>query len=155
PTGTPVPLVAPGTWQIDPLWCTSSQLEMTAGVPDAALGSRGMPITAQNVSDAACVVESYPDIAFSTTLGNAIDVRINHGGAMLGDDPGVTRIELEPGASVVASITWSAMPTAGLDAAGWLYVAGYHGAERQMLLVETDITGGDVSVTAWGVPAGE
>ena len=151
PTGTPVPLVAPGDWQVDPLWCTSGQLAMTAGMPDAAAGSRGMVIRAQNVSDAPCVVESYPDVAFSNAVSSAIDVEVDHGGGMLGDDPGVTRIELQPGAEVVATLTWSAMPRG--DAAGWLYVAGYHGAERQMVQVETDITGGTVSVTAWGLPA--
>ncbi|MET0914852.1 MAG: DUF4232 domain-containing protein [Jiangellaceae bacterium] len=151
PTGTPVPLVAPGDWQVDPLWCTSGQLAMTAGMPDAAAGSRGMVIHAQNVSDAACVVESYPDVAFSNAVTSAIEVEVDHGGGMLGSDPGVTRIELQPGAEVVATLTWSAMPRG--DAAGWLYVAGYHGAERQMVQVETDITGGTVSVTAWGLPA--
>lgn len=151
PTGTPVPLVAPGDWQIDPLWCTSGQLAMSAGMPDAAAGSRGMVIHAQNVSDAACVIESYPDVAFSNSVTSAIDVSVDHGGGMLGGDPGVTRIELQPGAEVVATLTWSAMPRG--DAAGWVYVAGYHGAERQMVQVETDITGGTVSVTAWGLPA--
>jgi hypothetical protein len=38
--GTPVPQLGPGNWQIDPLWCASGQLEMTAREPDAALGSR-------------------------------------------------------------------------------------------------------------------
>jgi hypothetical protein len=46
------------------------------------------------------------------------------------------------------------LPTAGLDAAGWLYVAAHTGAERQMVQIDTDITGGTVSVTAWGVPTG-
>ena len=153
PTGTPVPLVAPGDWQPDPLWCTSGQLEMTAGVPDAALGSRGLVMHARNVSDAACVVESYPDVAFADEFSSAIDVNVDHGGGMLSEDPGVTRIELQPGAEVISALTWSAMPTQGLNAAGWLYIAAFHGAERQQMVVETDITGGTVSVTAWGLPA--
>jgi hypothetical protein len=154
PTGTPVPQVAPGDWQVDPLWCTTGQLEMTAGEPDAALGSRALVMRAQNVSDAACIVESYPDVAFADEFSNALDVAVDHGGTMLSDDPGVSRIEVQPGASVVATLAWSAMPTQGLDAAGWLHIASHHGAERQMVLVDTDITGGTVSVTAWDVPTG-
>lgn len=153
PTGTPVPGLAPGDWQIDPLWCTSAQLQMTAGQTDAALGSRGLVITAQNVSDAPCIVESYPDVAFADEYSNALDVTVDHGGAMLSDDAGVTRIEVLPGASVVASLGWKAMATAGQETAGWLHVAAYHGAERQMAVIETDITaGGTVSVTAWALP---
>lgn len=151
PTGPPVPIVAPGDWQVDPLWCTSGQLAMTAGVPDAALGSRGMLIHAQNVGDAACVVESYPDVAFSNILSGALDVSVDHGGGMLGEDPGVSRIELQPGATVVSTLTWKAMPR-GITAS-WLYLAGYSGAERQAVQVETDISGGTVAVTAWGLPA--
>lgn len=154
PTGTPVPAVAPGDWQPDPLWCTSGQLEMSAGVPDAALGSRALLMRAENVSDAACIVEGYPDVAFADEFSSALDVAVDHGGGMLSDDPGVARIEVLPGAAVVSTLGWSAMPTAGQDAAGWLHVASHHGAQRQMILVETDITGGTVSVTAWA-PAGE
>ncbi|WP_354496459.1 DUF4232 domain-containing protein [Mycetocola sp. 2940] len=153
PTGTPVPPVAPGDWQADPLWCTSGQLEMSAGVPDAALGSRALVLRAENVSDAACIVEGYPDVAFADEFSSALDVAVDHGGSMLSDDPGVTRIDVQPGAAVVSTLGWAAMPTAGQDAAGWLHVASHHGAERQMIVVETDITGGTVSVTAWAPPA--
>ncbi|GHD43817.1 DUF4232 domain-containing protein [Mycetocola manganoxydans] len=154
PVGTPVPQVAPGEWQIDPRWCTSGQLEMTAGEPDAALGSRALVIRATNVSDAPCIVESYPDVAFADEYSNALDVSVDHGGAMLSDDPGVTRIEVQPGASVVSTLAWSAMPTQGLDAAGWLHVASHHGAKRQMVHIDTDITGGTVTVTAWALLIG-
>lgn len=110
PTGTPVPAVAPGEWQVDPRWCTSGQLELTAGPADAALGSRVMPVHAANVSDAACVLESYPDVAFSDPLTAALDVAVDHGGRMGSE-------------------------------------------ERQMVQVDTDITGGTVSVTAWELRA--
>jgi hypothetical protein len=152
PTGTPVPGVAPGEWQADPLWCTSGQLEMTAGTADAATGHRALVMRATNVSDAACIMEGYPDVAFADVYSNALSVEVDHGGTMLGADAGVTRIEVEPGASVVSTLGWDAMPTAGLETAGWLHLAAYHGAERQMVVVETDITGGTVSVTAWAAP---
>ncbi|GGE95024.1 DUF4232 domain-containing protein [Mycetocola zhadangensis] len=155
PTGTPVPGVAPGEWQADPLWCTAGQLEMTAGTPDAATGHRALVMRATNVSDAACILEGYPDVAFADVYSNALDVSVDHGGTMLGSDPGVTRIEVEPGAAVVSTLGWSAMPTAGLETAGWLHLAAYAGAQRQMVTVETDITGGSVSVTAWATPPTE
>lgn len=152
PTGTPVPEVAPGDWQIDPLWCTSGQLEFSVGGADAAAGHRRIVITATNVSDASCVLDGYPDVAFSEPLGNAIEVGVDHGGTMMGADPGVARIDLAPGAQVVSIVGWGAMSTAGSTGAGWVFVAAYPGAIRQQLQVDTDIVGGRVSVTAWGAP---
>lgn len=73
---------------------------------------------------------------------------------MLSDDPGVTRIEVQLEASVVSTLAWSAMTTQGLDAAGRLHVASHRGAERQTVLIDTDITGGSVTVTAWALPRG-
>ncbi|MPV35576.1 DUF4232 domain-containing protein [Georgenia subflava] len=154
PTGTPVPPVALGEWQIDPLWCTTGQLEFAASPVEPALGSRAMTVTATNVSDAACVLESYPDIAFSDPVTSALDVRIDHGGTMLNDDAGPVRIEIAPGSHARTTLGWGAMSTAGREGAGWLHIAAYHGAERQMVQVDTDITGGAVTVTAWQLRAG-
>ncbi len=149
PTGTPVPAVAPGEWQVDPRWCTSGQLEFTAGVVDAALGARVLPVYATNVSDAACVLESYPDVAFSDPVTSALDVGVEHGGGMGSEDPGVHRIEVPPGGEATTLLEWRAPAASAADPAGWLHVAAYHGAERQMVRVDTDITGGSVAVTAW------
>lgn len=151
PTGEPVPEVAPGDWHVDPLWCTVNQLELSAGAPDAAAGSRAMHITAANVSQAPCVLEGYPDVAFSDPVTSALDVRVEHGSAMSADDVGAVRLELAPGAIAEATIAWRAMSTAESDRepAGWLHVAPYHGGLRQMLQVDTDIVGGEIVVTAW------
>jgi hypothetical protein len=153
PTGEPVPEVAPGDWQIDPLWCTDNQLEFSASPPDSAAGSRAMTVTAANVSQAPCVLEGYPDLAFSDPMTTALDVRVEHGSAMGADDVGPVRLELAPGATAKATIAWRAMATAESDRepAGWLHLAPYHGGIRQMMQIETDIIGGDVIVTAWRV----
>lgn len=149
PTATPVPEVAPGEWQVDPLWCTDNQLEFAASEPDAAAGSRGMRVVATNVSGATCVLEGYPDVAFSDPVTSALDVRVEHGSAMGGDDAGPVRIELASGDSATATIAWRAMAASDQEPAGWLHLAPYHGGIRQMLQVETDITGGEVVVGAW------
>ena len=149
PTATPVPEVAPGAWQVDPLWCTDNQLEFAASEPDAAAGSRGMRVVATNVSGATCVLDGYPDVAFSDPVTSALDVRIEHGSAMGGDDAGPVRLELAAGDSATATIAWRAMAASDQDPAGWLHLAPYHGGIRQMLQVETDITGGEVIVGAW------
>lgn len=151
PTGEPVPEVAPGDWQIDPLWCTDNQLEFSASSPDSAAGSRAMTVRAANASQAPCVLEGYPDLAFSDPVTTALDVRVEHGSAMGADDVGSVRIELAPGAVAEATIAWRAMSTAESDRepAGWLHLAPYHGGIRQMMQIETDIIGGEVIVTAW------
>jgi hypothetical protein len=143
--------VAPGDWQIDPLWCTDNQLVFGASAPDAAAGSRAMRVTATNVDQAPCVLEGYPDLAFSDPVTSALDVHVEHGSAMGADDAGVVRLELIPGAIAEATIAWRAMSTAESDRepAGWLHVGPYHGGIRQMVQVDTDIIGGEVVITAW------
>lgn len=110
-----------------------------------------MSVTAANVSQAPCVLEGYPDLAFSDPVTTALDVRVEHGSAMGADDVGPVRLELAPGATAKATIAWRAMATAESDRepAGWLHLAPYHGGIRQMMQIETDIIGGDVIVTAW------
>lgn len=154
PSVEPVPLVAPGDWTIDPAWCTPGQLEFTASVPDAFAGNRGMVVTATNVSGAPCVLESYPDVAFSDILENPLEVSVEHGTSMAAADAGIVRIEVAANSSARFTLGWGAMPTQGLEAAGWLWVAPYVGAERQLVQVDTDITGGEVTTTAWQAPIG-
>lgn len=153
PTGTPVPEVAPGDWQVDPLWCTSGQLELTAGPVDAALGVRAMPVYATNVADAACVLEGYPDVAFGATLTGAVDVEVDFGGDTVVEDPGVHRVELAPGERAVTVLGWRTPAASSVEPADWLHVARFHGARREMVEGDTDITGGTVSVTAWELAA--
>ncbi|SDS64666.1 DUF4232 domain-containing protein [Microterricola viridarii] len=149
PTGTPVPEIAPGEWQLDPEWCTENQLSLAASEPDAAAGSRGMSVVATNVSQAPCVLDGYPDVAFSDQETGLVDVRIQHGSSMGGTDVGPVRLLLGPEEQAVASIAWRAMPTDGLATADWLHLAPYHGGLREMLAFCSDVTGGEVVVGAW------
>ncbi|WP_423919624.1 DUF4232 domain-containing protein [Frigoribacterium sp. 2-23] len=157
PTVTPLPLVAPGYHDIDPLWCTSGQLTFSAGQAQAALGSRALVLTATNVSDASCVLDGCPDLAFSDILQNPLDVTVDHGGGMLADDAGPQAIDVPAGGTAQITLTWRAAGSGGVEPAGFAYVAAYAGAERQLVEVDTDISGGRVSTTAWalsGTPTG-
>lgn len=153
PTGVPVPEIAPGQWQLDPEWCTENQLRLAASDPDSAAGSRAMSVTATNISQAPCVLDGYPDTAFSDQNTGLIEVRVQHGASMGGTDVGPVRLLLAPGESAVASIAWRAMPTDGLDTADWLHLAPYHGGLREMLPLRSDVSGGEVVVGAWRIGA--
>ncbi|MRG60857.1 DUF4232 domain-containing protein [Agromyces sp. CFH 90414] len=150
PIGVPIPEIAPGDWQVDPSWCTENQLDFSASRPDAAAGHRGMRITATNTSTAPCVIEGYPDLAFSDPVTNGFETRVLHGGGMLAEpDAGPVRLDVAPGASVVADLSWRAPARSDRDPAGFVHVAAYPGAVRQFVQVDTDITGGELEVTAW------
>ncbi|GAA1520470.1 hypothetical protein BJ978_003198 [Agromyces terreus] len=149
PTGTPAPDVAPGDWTVDPTWCTENQLEFTASEPDSAAGTRGMRVTAVNVSSAPCVLDGYPDLAFSAITTGAVDVRVLHGGGLAEPDAGPVELTVEPGSGVEAELSWRAPAASDLEPADFVLVAPYAGAVRTYVPARTDITGGDVEVTAW------
>lgn len=150
PVGIPIPDIAPGDWQIDPAWCTENQLAFTASQPDAALGKRFMRITATNSSTATCVLEGYADLAFSDPVTNGFETRVLHGAAVIDQpDAGPVPIELSPGAAAVADLTWRAPAHSDRDPAGWMHIAAYPGAVRQFVEVDTDITGGELELSAW------
>ncbi|GAA1820806.1 DUF4232 domain-containing protein [Agromyces neolithicus] len=154
PVGVPIPEVAPGEWQIDPTWCTENQLAFTASTPDGAAGHRGMRITATNTSNAPCVVEGYPDLAFSDPVTNGFETSILHGDGMLTEpDAGPVRLDVAPGASVEADLSWNTLAHSDRDPAGFMHIAAYPGAVRQFVQVDTDITGGELEVTAWRAAA--
>ncbi|QEO15381.1 DUF4232 domain-containing protein [Agromyces intestinalis] len=154
--GIAIPEVAPGDWRIDPTWCTENQLVFTAAHPDAATGHRGMRVTATNVSTAPCTIDGYPDLAFSDPVTNGFEVRVLHGSGMLGEpDAGAVAIDLAPGGTAEVDLTWDAQARSDRDPAGFLHIAAYPGAVRQLVPIDTDITGGEVEVTAWRLPAGD
>ncbi|QAY73384.1 DUF4232 domain-containing protein [Agromyces protaetiae] len=153
PDAVPIPEIAPGDWRIDPTWCTENQLSFTASHPDAATGHRGMRVTATNVSSAPCIVDGYPDVAFSDRATNGFEVRVLHGWGMLGEpDAGAVSIELAPGGLAEADVTWDAQPRTEREPAGFLHIAAYPGAVRQLVPIDSDIAGGEVEVTAWRLP---
>ncbi|QTX04056.1 DUF4232 domain-containing protein [Agromyces archimandritae] len=154
PVGVPIPEVAPGEWNIDPEWCTENQLEYTPSTPDSAMMHRGMKITARNVSSAPCVLDGYPDVAFSDPVGNGFESHVLHGdGHATERDAGPVRIEVVPGGEAVTWLSWDAPAASDRDPAGFLHIAPYAGAVRQMVPIDTDITGGELEITAWQAAA--
>jgi hypothetical protein len=138
-------------------WCSSDQVALSAGEPDAATGHRGLAIRLVNTGGAPCVLNSYPDLAFNDTAGWAMDVLLVHGGSFMTTDPGAHTITVLPGAAAEAFLGWNAMAGAGDTRVGTLLTAPYAGATRQSSAITLDIVnGGAVAVTAWSLaqPAG-
>lgn len=151
---TPPATVAPGAdpGAIDPAWCTREQAAILRGSQDAATGHRVLTLEAMNYTDAPCLLEGYPDIAFADANGSELDVTVNHGGSFMAEDPGPAPVTVPAGGFAVARIGWDAMPTAGELTAYTLYGALYPGLERGPWPVTLDIiAGGEVTVTAWSV----
>ena len=147
---TPPPLVAPDAAAIDPAWCTPEQAWVTSVGGDAAKGHRMMTLRATNVSDVACELNGYPDIAFSDQNGSELVVDLLQGGSFMTDDAGAAPITLQPGEDAFAALGWNAMAPAGSNVAVTLYLALYPGASRSVEPVTVDIVeGGEVAVTAW------
>jgi hypothetical protein len=152
PAYTPPPpvAVAPGDFTIDPSWCTNAQLSLLAVGGDAATGHRVFTFTATNLSDAPCVLDGYPDVAFGNDESGDLGVNLFHGGSFLTEDAGATPITLEPGATARTQLGWNANATAGVFATQTIWAAPYAGAERLPFPQELDITAGStVAATAW------
>lgn len=133
-------------------WCTGEQVAISVGEPEGATGHRGMGIVLTNTDTKPCVLESYPDVVFDNAEGWAIDVMVVHGGSFMTDDPGISKIELAPGARAQAFLGWNAMASAGDIRTGKILVAPFAGTLRNSLAVDLDIIDrGTVSVTAWQV----
>lgn len=151
---TPPPSVAPGadTDNIDPAWCTPDQATPLLGEVDAATGHRVLTIQVMNFTDAPCVLNGYPDLAFADADGSAIDVTVTHGGSFMAEDPGAMPVTIPALGYGVTRIGWTAMATDGELATYTLYSALYPGLERGSWPITLDIVaGGEVFVTAWAV----
>ena len=154
PAYTPPPpvSVAPGDFTIPATWCTNDQLSLLAGGGDAATGHRQFSFTATNISDAACVLDGYPDFAFGNDESGDLGVNVFHGGSFMTEDAGAAPITLEPGARALTQLGWNANATAGVFATDTIWAAPYAGAERLPFPEELDITAGStVAATAWGL----
>lgn len=147
---TPVPTVAPGEFEIDPAWCTPDQAMLLLGESDAATGHRSLSIRYSNFSDASCVVDGYPDVAFADQNGNELAVDLIQGGSFMTTDPGPRRFELPAGATAIAFLGWDANSTSGALVAASMFAAPFPGNPRGSWPVVTDIVeGATVAVTAW------
>jgi hypothetical protein len=156
PTEPPVvygsPTVGPLQQSPDPSWCTSEQVAISLGEPDAATGHRGMPIRLLNSGTVPCVLNAYPDVAFDDTDGWAMDILTVRGGSFMTTDPGPRAITVAPGAAAQAALGWNAMAGAGDTRVGAILVAPFSGATRTRLPADLDmISGGYVAVTGWSL----
>jgi hypothetical protein len=151
--GTPVPTRAPaGDPDRDPSWCSEDQAMLLLGDPGGATGHRSQTIRFMNHSDAPCVVEGYPDVAFADQNGKELAVTVEHGGSFLAEDPGYAQFELPAGASAVTTLGWDAGTTSDALVARTMYAAPFVGDQRGSWPVEYDIVAGTVvHVTAWAL----
>ncbi|WP_158613242.1 MULTISPECIES: DUF4232 domain-containing protein [unclassified Frondihabitans] len=154
--GTPVPTVSPGgDPDRDPSWCTEDQAMLLLGDPGAATGHRSRTLRLMNFSDAPCVVEGYPDVAFADQNGNALAATVERGSSFLAEDPGNAHFELPAGASAVTTLGWDAGATSGSLVARTLFAAPFPSDKRGSWPVTLDIVDDSVvHVTAWALETG-
>lgn len=154
---TPPLSIAAGDHEIDPAWCTPDQAMVLMGGKDAATGHRILTIRASNFSEAPCIVDGYPDIAFADESGSELGVEVTHGGSFMREDPGATPVTIPPGGYATASIGWDAvMVSADVLATYRVFAALYPGLERGSWPITLDIVeGSDVDVTAWELSVDE
>ena len=146
PVATRAPKSAPPLAQA----CSFDNSSLLLGAADAATGHRAQVIELMNVSEAPCVVEGYPDIAFGDQNDHLLAVTLEQGSSFMAQDPGPLRIEVPPLSSVTAVIGWDANSPHGALVAHSLHTAIRAGDERGSWPVQLDIIeGSTVSVTAW------
>lgn len=148
--GEPVPMSVRAEGPLPEEACTSANTTIAAPAPDGATGHRGQSLQLINVSEEACVVEGYPDVAYGDQNEHLLDVTVEHGRSFMAEDPGPSQITLQPGESASAVIGWDANSENGQLAARSLWLAVAPGEPRLSWDVSLDIIAGStVSVTAW------
>lgn len=148
--GEPVPTAVADADPLPDGACTSANTTIAAPAPDGATGHRGQALQLINVSEEACVVEGYPDVAYGDQNDHLLDVTVEYGRSFMAEDPGPSAITLGPGESASAVIGWDANSEHGQLAARTLWLAVAPGEERLSWDVSLDIIAGStVSVTAW------
>ena len=154
--GTPVPTLDPERDpDRDPSWCTRDQAMLLLGDTGAATGHRSQTLRLTNFTDAPCVVEGYPDVAFADQNRNELAVTVEQGGSFLAEDPGYDQFELPAGASAVTTLGWDAGATSDALVARTLFAAPFATDERGSWPVELDVVEGSVvHVTAWALENG-
>lgn len=154
--GTPVPTLDPDRDpDRDPSWCTRDQAMLLLGETGAATGHRSQTLRLTNFTDASCVVEGYPDVAFADQNGNELAVTVEQGASFLAEDPGYDQFELPAGASAVTTLGWDAGATSDALVARTLFAAPFATDERGSWPVELDVVAGSVvHVTAWALETG-
>ena len=139
---------------IDPTWCSPDEAVLLLGGKDAATGHRVLTIWASNFTDAPCVLDGYPDLAFADENGSELEVSVTPGGSFLTEDAGASPIIVPAGGYAVTRLGWDAMATAGELVVYELHAALYPGLTRGSWPITLDIVaGGEVAVTAWTLDA--
>lgn len=150
---------AASPWPDDPAApaCAGTDLDVTLGGSDAALGHRYLLLTATNASAAPCAVQGRPDITFVRASGTPVpDVET---GTPTGT-PDPARYVVPPGGALHAPLTWLAMSTAlDPDVTEVLRVTAVPGADPEEVPVDRGgldiLAGAAVQVGAWEpAPAG-
>lgn len=148
--GEPVPTAAPSESRPAEDACTSANTTILAPAPDAATGHRGQALSLVNVSEEACVVDGYPDVAYGDQNEHLLDVTVEHGRSFMAEDPGASPVTLQPGEAASAVIGWDANSVHGQLAARTLWIAVLPGEQRLSWDISLDIiSGATVHVTAW------
>lgn len=148
--GAPVSSVAPVPEPAAPGDCTAEQIEILAPPADGATGHRLQSLEAVNTSEAACVLNGYPDVEFGDQNGHRIEVDLQRGSSFMAADPGAAPVTLASGESARAGIGWDANSTRGQLVARSLHVAVRAGEARLTWTEAFDVVPGTVlHVTAW------
>nr|WP_241744380.1 DUF4232 domain-containing protein [Cellulosimicrobium arenosum] len=91
--------------------CAAADLSVTAGGFDAALGRRFLTLTARNDTAGACVLSGPPGVRFVASDGAETDILLEPDTATGPDGGGP--VELSPGGTATATLTWRGGSTAG------------------------------------------
>ncbi len=104
PIASPTPTVTPAS-----LVCDSSQLSLSLGVEDAAMGSRGVTGMAfQNISNKNCTLEGYPIVQMIDTTGKSLPTYVTHFGSFNAPKSPATLVTLAPGAKAKFDLLYEA-----------------------------------------------
>ena len=140
PTATPV-LPAP----------PESGLVVSAGPVEAALGHRAVVLRLTNLDDVTRQVEGYPDVTLLDPALAPLELTVTRGSSYMAIDPGPAPLSVEPGASVLAVVSWAGTVTDGDIVTGaYLDVMPVPGGASQIVPADVDLgTTGEVDLTAW------
>ncbi|MCL2783722.1 MAG: DUF4232 domain-containing protein, partial [Propionibacteriaceae bacterium] len=128
--------------------CPADALTLNYQLTDAALGARFATVTARNDSKQPCVLQGRPDLAFASADLNAVRPTLVPGAGWTEGSGTVAAIQILPGQSASAELTWRAgAPT---NSVVQIWVAPWVGAPRTVIVADMDVGDGTtVTVSAW------
>lgn len=124
---------------------------MSAGPVEAALGHRAVVLRLTNLDDVTRQVEGYPDVALLDPALAPLELTVTRGSSYMAIDPGPAPLSVEPGASVLAVVSWAGTVTHGDIVTGaYLDVTPVPGGASQIVPADVDLgTTGEIDLTAW------